>query len=108
MTQKFKKKAKTERHRYIKRNKNYTIDRISETNSNYNRPGRGRFFSLSESDDRIVRLISTRNCRRTVLQIFADFNSRRPFPSSHLTIRKSLLKCGLKGRVTAKKSLFRP
>ncbi len=86
----------------------YTIDRYTQTKSNCNRPGRGRLSLLSENDHCYIRLISRRNRRKTLPEITDEFNCGRKWPVSHSTIRKSLLKWGIKGCVASKKPLLRP
>lgn len=85
----------------------YTVDRMKLTNSNINRSGRGRHSLLSEKDHCYVRLIAKRDRRKTLPEISSEFNSGREFPVSHSTIRKSLLRWGMFGRVAAKKPLLR-
>ena len=44
----------------------YTINRFKETKTNEDRPGRGRFETLSSSEKRYIKLISKRDRTKTV------------------------------------------
>lgn len=85
----------------------YTIDRFNETKSNGTRAGKERYKILSEKDHRYIRLLSIRDRRKTLPAITSEFNSGRQLQVSHSTIRRSLLKWGLVGRVAARKPLLR-
>lgn len=85
----------------------YTINRFKETKTNVDRPGRGRFETLSSSEKRHIKLISKRDRTKTLPIITEEFNSGRDRKISNTVARRCLLNWGLKGRVAAKKPLLR-
>lgn len=86
----------------------YTINRFQDTGTNLNRPGRGRFECVSQSEKRYLKLLSTRFRTKTLPMITKEFNIQRRSPISMSCVRRVLLKWGLKGPVTAKKTVLRP
>ena len=68
---------------------------------------RGKHRALSVSDERYIKLLSIRDRRKTVPVITQEFNSMRENKVSQSTIRRSLIRSGLRGRVAAKKPLLR-
>lgn len=86
----------------------YTVLRFKETNSNMDRPGRGRYEVLSSSDKRFIKLFNKRDRTKNVPVLTEEFNyCRGGGEFSATAIHHCLLNWGLKGRVTAKKPLLR-
>ena len=85
----------------------YNIEKFKNTGSVLNAPGRGRYEVISQSDKRYIKLISTRFRTKGLPEITKEFNESRKNRVCQTTIRKVLLKWGLKGRVAAKKPLLR-
>lgn len=62
---------------------------------------------LSASDDRHIKLIAKRNRRKTLPEITNEFNYGNAIIVSNSTIRRSLQRNDLNGRVALKKPLLR-
>lgn len=62
---------------------------------------------LSPADDRFIKLLSKRNRRKTLPEITSEFNVGSQHILSHSSIRRSLLRNKLNGRVALKKPLLR-
>lgn len=65
----------------------------------------GRRRLLSASDDRHIKLIAKRNRRKTLPEITNEFNYGNAIIVSNSTIRRSLQRNDLNGRVALKKTL---
>lgn len=67
----------------------------------------GRPRKISKSDDRYIKLISKRNRRKTLPVIATEFNSVNDNKVSESSVRRSLLRNEMFGRVALKKPLLR-
>lgn len=79
-----------------------TIDRVNQTGI-----GRGRKSVLSPSDDHYIKMCSKRDRRKTLPVIAHEFNLSRERKVGLSTIRRSLLRSRMSGRVAAKKPFLR-
>ena len=88
----------------------YTLQTIAETGLYKIRQGRGRKRVLEERDVRQLTMSSTRDRRKTTLDLQAEVNDSRAESQkvSRSTISRRLREAGLYGRVAAKKPLLRP
>lgn len=80
-----------------------TIKRKEETGGLESRKRSGRPRSMTERDEQYIRVISLRNRRLTAPQITAEFNLQRRQPVSVSTVKRRLIKAGLKGRIAVRK-----
>lgn len=80
------------------------------TESVQNVKGRGRKCALNESEVRYLQLNSTRDRRKTLTELTAEFNLSRKTHEKvgRSTVARALSLAGLRGRVAAKKPLLRP
>lgn len=88
-----------------------TINRLKKTGSCLPRERVAKKKLMSQSDDHYVKLCSKRDRRKTLPVITQEFNlgrvAMKQSPVSKSTIRRSLLRMKMKGRVAAKKPLLR-
>lgn len=85
-----------------------TIDRINETGSLLDRVcNRGRKRILTPSDDKYIKLCAKRDRRKTLPIIVREFNLSRKHQVGFSTIRRSLIRSKMTGRVAAKKTFLR-
>ena len=87
---------------------NYTLARFKTTGSNNSKPGRGRKSVLTKSDERYIAQSATRNRRATLSELTNFFNVSRKQKICETTLRKSLRKQGMRGRVACRKPLLSP
>uniref|UniRef100_A0A3Q0SXG1 Transposase Tc1-like domain-containing protein n=1 Tax=Amphilophus citrinellus TaxID=61819 RepID=A0A3Q0SXG1_AMPCI len=88
----------------------YALESIAETGTYKMRQGRGRKQKLTEADVRHLKILSTRDRRKTTADLQAEINASRSESEkvSRMTISRRLNEQGLKGRIPAKKPLLRP
>lgn len=88
----------------------YALDSIAETGTYKMRQGRGRKRKLTEADVRHLKILSTRDRRKTTADLQAEINASRSESEkvSRMTISRRLKEQGLKGRIAAKKPILRP
>ncbi len=84
-----------------------TIERFNVTGNLRDRPRSGRKANLTASDDRYILICSKRDRMKSVPILTNEFNSSRDRRVSSSTVRRSLLKSKMFGRVAAKKPLLR-
>uniref|UniRef100_A0A4W6D1N8 Transposase Tc1-like domain-containing protein n=1 Tax=Lates calcarifer TaxID=8187 RepID=A0A4W6D1N8_LATCA len=88
----------------------YALESIAETGTYKMRHGRGREQKLTEADVRHIKILNTRDRRKTISDLHAEMNASRSESErvSRMTISRRLLEQGSKGRIAAKKPLLRP
>lgn len=84
-----------------------TVKRFVATGSLKNKPITGRHRIMNPNDDKYLLIVSKRDRRKTVPQITEEFNLGRANIVSGSTIRRSLIRSNMKGRVGVKKPLLR-
>lgn len=84
-----------------------TVQRFQNTGSDENIYGRGRKPALTVRDIRYLGLSSMRDRRKTAAQLAEEFNMGRKLAVSRKIVYRALSRCGLHGRVAAKKPLLR-
>ena len=65
----------------------------------------GRTHSTTKKEDKYIVINSLQNCRRTAPDLAADFNEHHTTKISTTTVKRGLLKVGLRGRVAVKKTM---
>ena len=88
----------------------YALESTAETGTYKMHQGRGRKRKLTEADVRHLKILSTRDRRKTTADLQAEINASRSESEniSRMTISRQLMEQGLKGGVAAKKPLLRP
>ncbi len=85
----------------------YTTKRFKELKTFENRHGRGRPVLLNEKESRALKIHCLRNRTKPLSLLTAEINLTRSVKVSISTVRRSLKKWGLFGRVAATKPLLR-
>ena len=83
-----------------------TINKVNESES-YLKKKAGRKPILTPSDDNCLKICSKRDRRKTLPEIAYEFNLSRKIKVGYSTIRRSLLRSQLSGKVAAKKPSLR-
>lgn len=86
----------------------YIVKKYASSGNLSNKTRSGRPRVTTPADDRFIVSISKRNRRLTASQITAEFNVNSPNPVSVTTVKRRLLKAGLRGCVAVKKPFLRP
>lgn len=81
----------------------YPLELIADTGIYKMRQGRGRKQKLTEADVRHLKILSTRDRRKTTADLQAEINASRSESAkvSRMTISRRLKEEGLKGRISA-------
>lgn len=81
----------------------YAINRFQETGSHENRPRTGRKRVTTDRDDRLLIRQSLQDRKKTAIDLAASLSEAKGKPVSVHTVRRRLLKAGLKGCKARKK-----
>ncbi|CAG9565363.1 unnamed protein product [Danaus chrysippus] len=81
----------------------YAINRFKETGTHENRPRTGRRKVTTEREDRLLIRQSLQNRKKTALELAAALSEAKGSSVSVYTVRRRLLKAGLKGFKARKK-----